>query len=152
MKPNSFLPGLALALAAVCAHAHEYQLGRIFIGHPYAHATGPGQTTGEGFLKLKNDGKDDRLLSASASVSRSVELHSMTMEGDVMHMREVDSVDLLSGKTVEFKPGGFHIMFVGLKAPLKIAERFPMKLKFAKAGEVTVEVIVQAVGTGAHQH
>ena len=71
----------------------------------------------------------------------------MAMQGDVMRMREVNAIDLPAGKTVELKPGGLHIMLVGLKAPLKAGERFAMKLRFEKAGEVTIDVPVEAVGT-----
>lgn len=136
----------ALGAAALAAQAHEFKVGKIDIGHPYARATVPGQPAGGGFLKLENKGDADRLLSASAGVAGSVELHSMSMEGNVMRMRQVDSIVLPAGKTVELKPGGLHIMFIGLKAPLKAGDSFPMKLKFEKAGEVTVDVKVEAPG------
>lgn len=146
-----FRPLLAVTLAAagLAAHAHGFQLGPISIGHPYARTTVPGQPTGGGFLKLENKGADDRLVAASAAVSAAVELHMMKMEGDVMRMRQVDAIELPSGQTVELKPGGFHIMFIGLKAPLKAGDQFPLKLKFEKAGEITVDVKVEAPGNDA---
>ncbi|HEY2928002.1 copper chaperone PCu(A)C [Piscinibacter sp.] len=140
------LASLTLGLASLGAQAHDYKLGNIRIDHPYARATAAGQPTGGAYLKLDNQGSDDRLLAASAAVSRSVEMHSMTMDGDVMRMRQVQSIELPAGKTVELKPGGLHIMLVGLKAPLKAGDHFPMKLSFAKAGELTVDVMVQAAG------
>ena len=146
---------VVIAAASVAAHAHSYKIGAIDIGHPYARATAPGQPTGGGFLKLTNKGDAaDRLVSASAAVSSRVELHSMKMEGDVMRMRQVDAVDVPAGETVELKPGGLHIMFVDLKAPLKAGDSFPMTLKFEKAGEVTVDVKVEKVKAepAAHQH
>ena len=133
-----------LGLAALAAHAHTFKLGAIEIGHPYARATAPGQPSGGGYLSLSNAGANDRLLSASAEVSKAVELHTMTMEGDVMRMRQVEAIELPAGKKVELKPGGLHIMFIGLKAPLKPGDKFPLKLRFEKAGEVTVEVNVEA--------
>ena len=139
-----------LGLAALAAHAHSFKLGAIEIGHPYARATAPGQPSGGGYLSLSNAGANDRLLSASAEVSKAVELHTMTMEGDVMRMRQVDAIELPAGKKVELKPGGLHIMFIGLKAPLKQGDKFPLKLKFEKAGEVTVEVSVEAASTASH--
>mgnify|MGYP003577117645 FL=1 len=144
---------VVIATASVAAHAHSYKIGAIDIGHPYARATAPGQPTGGGFLKLTNKGESDRLLSARADVSAAVELHVMKMEGDVMRMRQVDAVDVPAGETVELKPGGLHIMFVDLKAPLKAGDRFPMTLKFEKAGEVTVDVKVEKVAAepAAHQ-
>ena len=149
MKLHHPLMAIALIATGLAAQAHEFKLGAITIGHPYARATVPGQPAGGGFLKLENKGGDDRLLSASAGVSSAVELHSMSMEGDVMRMRQVDAIELPAGKTVELKPGGLHVMFMGLKAPLKAGDSFPLKLKFEKAGEVTVDVKVEAPGKDA---
>jgi copper(I)-binding protein len=143
----SLFATLALSLAAATAQAHSFQLGELKIGHPYARATAPGQPAGGGYLSIQNAGKaGDKLLSAKAEVSTSVELHEMKMEGDVMRMREVSAVEVPAGKTVELKPGGLHIMFMGLKAPLKQGDKFPLKLKFEKAGEVTVTVNVEGSG------
>jgi copper(I)-binding protein len=138
---------LLLALAATAAAAHEYKAGAIEIDHPYARSTAAGQPNGGGYMKLVNGGgAADRLLSVSANVARSVELHEMAMDGNVMRMRQVDGIALQSGQTVELKPGGYHVMFVGLKAPLKAGDSFPMTLKFEKAGEVKVQVKIEAPG------
>lgn len=144
MKLTRLLATLTLGVASLGAHAHGSKVGAITIGHPYARATVAGQPTGGGFLTLENAGADDRLLKVSADVSGSVELHSMQMDGDVMRMREVDAIALPSGKAVVLKPGGLHIMFIGLKAPLKQGDHFPLKLTFEKAGEVSVQVNVEA--------
>lgn len=146
MRLNSLIGAAALAFATLAASAHEFKLGAITIGHPYARATAAGQPTGGGFMKLVNGGGNDKLLSVSAEVSKSVEIHEMKMEGDVMKMRQVDGLELKAGQTVELKPGGYHVMFIGLKAPLKAGDSFPVKLKFEKAGEVTVDVKVEAPG------
>ena len=135
-----------LALATFATQAHEFKAGAITIGHPYARATGAGQPTGGGFMKFVNGGGNDKLLSVSAEVSQAVEMHQMTMEGDVMKMRQVDGIELPASKTVELKPGGYHVMFIGLRAPLKVGDSFPVKLKFEKAGVVTVNVKVEAPG------
>lgn len=149
MNLPRILSATTLALAAALAHAHSFKLGALDIGHPYARATTPGQSAGGAFLAVENRGAADRLLSASTDVAQSVELHQMSMEGDVMRMRPVDAIDLPAGKTVTLKPGGFHIMLMGLKAPLKQGSAFPLKLKFEKAGEVTVQVNVEAA-TATH--
>lgn len=144
---------LAGIVAAVPAIAHEFKVGAIRIVHPWARATPPGAMAGGGFLKLENSGVADRLVSASAGVSEAVELHTMSMEGDVMKMKKLDNgIELPAGKTTELKPGGLHIMFIGLKAPLKQGEKFPLKLKFEKAGEVSVEVAVDAMTAGGSKH
>jgi copper(I)-binding protein len=142
----------ALALATFAAQAHEFKLGAITIGHPYARATAAGQPTGGGYLSFANAGPADKLLSVSADVSKSVELHEMKMEADVMKMRQVDGIEVPAGKTVELKPGGYHVMFVGLKAPLKAGDKFPAKLKFEKAGEVDVTFNVEATTAAEHKH
>jgi periplasmic copper chaperone A len=156
MKLNLLFSTLALVAAASGAQAQDVKQGAITISAPVARATASGQMAGGGFLKLANAGGADRLLSASANVSASVELHTMKMEGDVMRMRQLEAIELPAGQTVELKPGSLHIMFMGLKAPLKAGDSFPLTLKFEKAGEVKVEMKVQAAGAMApetkHDH
>ncbi len=148
MNFKNLICGSALAFAALAASALEYKTGAITVVDPHARATAAGQPTGGGFMKFVNRGRADRLVSVSADVSKSVELHTMTMEGDVMRMRQVDAIELPAGKTVELAPGAYHIMFVGLKAPLKAGGSFPLTLKFQKAGAVTVAVKIGAGGAG----
>ena len=151
---------LVLALAAFGVNAHEYQAGTLKIGHPWARMTAPGQPSGGAFLKLNNTGTAaDRLLGGSTPLADHVELHSMSMEGNVMKMREVNAIDVPPGQTVELKPGAWHMMLIGLKAPLKAGDKVPMTLKFEKAGEVKVELKIEEVAPGAaasgaagHQH
>jgi copper(I)-binding protein len=139
------------------ASAHDYTIGSIHIGHPWARATVPGAQTGGAYLKLDNSGAADRLISVSGKVSDSSELHSMSMDGNVMKMDKLDQgLVIPQGKTVELKPGSTHIMLVGLKSPLKEGTMFPLRLKFEKAGEITVDVKVEGMGAGAptadHMH
>jgi copper(I)-binding protein len=141
-----------MVLTAFTSQAHSYKVGAIDIGHPWARPTAAGQKAGGGYLKLTNAGAADRLVSVSSDVSDSVELHTMSMDGTVMRMRQVDGIDLPAGQTVELKPGGLHIMFIGLKAPLQEGSKFPVKLKFEKAGEVMVDVKVQQPKGAAAEH
>jgi copper(I)-binding protein len=90
-------------------------------------------------------------VSASADIAGRVELHTMSMDGNVMRMRQVDSIDIPAGKTVELKPGGLHVMFMDIKTPLKTGASFPLTLKFEKAGDVKVNVAVQP-GPPAAEH
>lgn len=149
--------GVTLALAALSAVAHSFKLGEIDIGHPYARPTREGQMVGAGYLKLANKGPVERLVAASSPAAGTVEIHSMSMEGDVMKMRQVDAIEIATGQTVELKPGGYHLMLMGLKAPLKVGDKFPLTLKFEKSGEVVVTVNVeepkpQPEDTGVHKH
>ena len=146
MSFKPFMAAAAAGLFALATNAHDVKVGAITVDHPYARATAAGQPTGGGFMQIDNAGPADRLMSARATVSGTVELHEMKMEGDVMRMRQVDGIALPAGKSVALKPGGYHVMFIGLKAPLKAGDSFPMTLKFEKAGEVTVEVKVEAPG------
>jgi periplasmic copper chaperone A len=144
------LAALALATCALAALAHSYAVGPIQIGHPWARATLAVQTAGGAYLKLQNTGSTpDRLVSASTPVAQRVELHSMAMDGNIMRMREIDAIDIPPGQVVELKPGSLHLMLVGLKAPLKQDSKVPLTLKFEKAGEVQVELKVDAMGAGA---
>jgi copper(I)-binding protein len=157
MQLARFLASAALCVVAAATQAQDVKLGTLNIGKPFARATVPGQTAGGGYLSIDNKGGDDRLLSASAAVARSVELHSMTMDGNVMRMRQLDAIALPAGKKTELKPGGLHIMFIGLKAPLGEGDTFPMTLRFEKAGEVTLTVNVEAAAGGSghgsgHKH
>lgn len=139
-----------LALFASMASAHDYTLGKLRVVHPWARATAPGAAAGGAFLKIENTGAVDRLVSAQASVSALVELHTMVMDGNVMRMSKLENgIALPADQSVELKPGGLHVMFIDLKAPLKEGDRFPLKLKFEKAGEITVEVQVNGLGAAA---
>lgn len=140
---RSTLAGLALAMAATAAFAHEFKLGEMTIGHPYSRTTAPGQSTGGAYLSVANRGPADTLVSARTPVAQSVEMHEMRMAGEVMQMREIRSIAVPSDKPVVLQPGGLHLMLIGLKSPLKQGDRFPLTLKFQKAGEVTVEVVVE---------
>jgi len=137
--------GAALMLASLAASAHSYKIGPIGIDDPKARPTVAGQPVGGAFMTIVNKGAADRLLSATTAAAATVQMHVMAMDGDVMTMREVDAVDLPAGQKVEFKPGGFHLMLMGLKAPLKLGDKFAMTLRFEKAGEVVVTVHVEPV-------
>jgi periplasmic copper chaperone A len=152
MTFSRLLAFVAFSLVSLSSLAHSFKLGAIDIGHPWARPTAAGQVAGGGYLKLTNAGAADRLVSVSSEVATSVELHTMRMDGNVMRMRQVDGIDLPASQTVELKPGGFHIMFMGLKAPLKEGSSFPAKLTFEKAGEVMVEVKVEQPKAAVVEH
>jgi copper(I)-binding protein len=101
-------------------------------------------------MKITSNGGADQLISASAPVSNDVQLHTMKMDGNVMQMREVKQIEVPANGAVELKPGGLHLMFMNIKAPLKAGEMVPVKLKFAKAGEVEVKMPVNAPGGHGH--
>ena len=126
--------------------AHDYRAGDIHIDHPYARATMPGQTSGGAYLTLENKGKQgDTLISVQSPAAQSVEIHSMSMTADnVMRMREVGSIELKPQEKIVMQPGdGYHIMLLGLKAPLKAGDKLPLTLTFKKAGKVETAISVE---------
>jgi len=135
-------------LATSPAGAHEYKLGALEIGHPWTRATPKGTTVGAGYLKVTNNGAaPDRLVSGSSSIAARFEIHEMSVDNGVMKMRPLkDGVEIKPGQTVELKPGGLHIMMVGLKAPIMTGDHVKATLVFEKAGPLTVDFIAVPVG------
>ena len=152
--------GIALAVASITAFsalAHGTKVGNLEIHHPHSPATLPGAPVGAGFLTIVNTGKeDDRLVSATTSIAGETQLHEMAMEGDVMKMRQLkDGIPIPAGATVELKKGGYHVMFMQLKQPMKEGEMVKATLTFEKAGSVNVEFKVEAPNAkeeGHHDH
>ncbi len=138
--------------------AHDFRVGSIVIDHPYAIPSIPGSRTGAVYVRtLLNKGDQaDRLISAQTGIATKVGIHRMQLDGDVMRMREIPSLDLPARASVSMRHGpsnGHHLMLEGLKAPLQDGERFDLTLKFEKAGERTVKVWVQTPRhTTAHHH
>jgi len=154
MKRNT----LALLVVALgfgfSVQAQEAKVGSIKIENAYTRATVPGQQVAGGFMKIENKGIADQLVSVSSPAAGEVQLHEMAMEGSVMKMRQVKDIAVPAGGSIELKPGGLHLMFINIKAPLSPGESVPVKLKFAKAGEVEVKMPVNAMGQagGAAKH
>lgn len=144
----------AVILASPSALAHGYHLGELEIGHPWARATLPSAKVGGGYLTLTNEGAiADRLLGGSSPVAGRVEIHSMEMNNNVMTMRpHADGVEIPAGETVELAPGGFHLMLLDLKQPLKEGERVPLTLEFEHAGTIDVELAVGPAGNAGQSH
>ena len=104
-----------------------------------------------GFLTVVNDGDvDDRLLRVDSDVAQRVEIHEMHNDAGVMRMRQVTGgLAIPAGGTLELKPGGYHIMFMGLKKPFKQGDMIPATLVFARQGKVAVRFKVQPIASTA---
>src|ERR1700754_3488725 len=129
MRPLMFALRLILvaALGFVPGIASAQSAGKVSVETPWARASAG--TTGAAYFTLKNQGDaDDRLVAVSTPAAGKAELHTMTMEGDVMKMRPVDGIPVAAHGTAELKPGGLHVMLMELKAPLKQGESFPLTL------------------------
>jgi periplasmic copper chaperone A len=146
---------IAIAGLAPKAFAHDYTVGALSIGHPWTRATAPSAQVAAGYLTIENRGSGpDRLLSAAFSGSNVVEVHEMAVEGGVMRMRELPKgLEIKPGQKVELKPGGYHLMFIGLKAGLKEGDKARGVLVFERAGRIEVEFNVESMGArGDHGH
>jgi copper(I)-binding protein len=118
-----------------------------------------GQTATGAFMSLlSSDGA--RLVGASSPVAGVVEIHEMVMEGSVMKMRAIPGLDLPPGRSVELKPGGYHVMLMDLKRPLKAGDRVTVELRIetrekrlvTQPIEVEVAARAPAAAAGAHKH
>lgn len=105
------------------------------------------------YLHVMNMGKtDDRLVAAASSAAERAEIHEHIMENNIARMREVSGgIAVPAGGMAELKPGGYHIMLLGLKAPLREGTEIDLTLTFEKAGKVAVKVPVKK-GTAQMDH
>lgn len=136
-RAGALMSGLALvSCLAVAAPA-------VTVTDAWVRATVPGQSGTGGFMKLTAQGQSLTLQGFSSPAAGTAELHEMAMDGDVMRMRPVASLPLPQGQTVELKPGGHHLMLMGLTAPLKAGTQVPVRLIYKDAKGQTVEQAVK---------
>jgi copper(I)-binding protein len=128
---------IAAVFLAAAAHA------QVSVSSAWVRGTVPGQTATGAFMQLTSaDGA--ALLGADSPVAGIVEIHEMAMENNVMKMRAVQKLELPPGRTVELKPGGYHVMLMDLKQPLKKGDTVPIKLKVQSKSGQTQDVEVKA--------
>jgi copper(I)-binding protein/uncharacterized protein YcnI len=167
--PETPAPGLTVVAGpAASGHGHghgtghgavqmtggTFTLGALTLTGPFSRATLPNAPVAGGFVTIANSGtEDDRLIGATSDAAGHMEVHEMVMDGDVMRMRPLaDGLPLPAGKTVELKPGRYHIMFMDLKQPLVEGETVDVTLTFEKAGQITVPLAVGARDASAAMH
>lgn len=147
---------LALAFGALPAAAHEFhRLGDIVIEQPWSRATPV--KVGGAYMTLRNNGAlADRLVKVASPIAEKGEIHETKVEGGTAMMRAVDGIELKPrGGSVQMKPGGLHVMLMGLQRPLKEGERIKLVLTFERAGTIEIEARVEKAGAlapGDHQH
>jgi copper(I)-binding protein len=142
---------LQLAFAALLLSAASLafaQSSAIQIDKPWARATPGGATTGAAYMTIDNKSNiADRLIGASSNVAKTLQIHEMKVVNGIMKMREIaGGLAVPAGGSVTLKPGGYHVMLIGLNKPLKQGDKFPLTLVFEKAGKVSIEIPVEAVG------
>ncbi|MCH8686782.1 copper chaperone PCu(A)C [Pedomonas mirosovicensis] len=145
---STLAAALALStLAAPLAVAHEFKAGTLSIKHPWSRETAPRAKTGAGYLTIINTGgQADRFLGGTTPAAEKLEIHAVSMDNGIMRMRpQPNGVEVPANGKLELKPGSYHLMLVGLKAPLKAGESIPATLEFAKAGKVEVSFKVETL-------
>ena len=136
---------LAFAAGLVVASAALAQPGQLEVHNAWARATPGKAETGAAYVTIQSP-KADRLVSVFSPVAKKAELHTMEMTGTVMQMRPASGIDIPAGHPVTLKPGGEHIMLLGLDHPLREGQTFPLTLAFEKAGTREVTVAVEKPG------
>lgn len=150
-------PGVRLLPAADKTAARTYKVGPLVVRAPWTRATPGGAQVAGGFLEVTNTGaQPDRLIGGSLAPAATAEVHEMAMSDGIMKMRRLDKgLEIAPGQTVELKPGGYHMMFMGLREGLVAGRTVKGSLIFEKAGSVEVEFHVAPIGaqSGAgHKH
>ncbi len=146
-KEITFASALSLAalFSASQGHADDLKAGDLVIHHVWSAEAPAAAPVAAGFVEITNTGKtDDTLVKATAEIAGTVQLHEMSMSGDVMKMAEVKGgIAIPAGKTVTLQPMGLHIMLMNLKAHPKLGEHFKGTLTFKNAGTVDVDFVVE---------
>lgn len=134
--------------AAASVFAADAKIGNLSIDDVWARTGQPGQVSAA-YMEIKSKGGADKLVAANCDCAQATELHDVKLIDGAMKMVPVAGMDVPANGEVKLKPGAYHIMLIGLSRPLVAGERLPIKLKFEKAGEVTVEAKVKDKGLPA---
>lgn len=139
-------------LAAACGAPQEPATSEapgpaITISDAWATPTPGGVDVSAGYLTIVNSGAAaDRLTGVASPRATGVEMHTMSMDGSVMEMRQIEFADVPAGGTTSFAPGGNHLMFIGVTAPFADGEDIPVTLTFEHAGTIDATLPVRAGG------
>jgi hypothetical protein len=140
----------ALAFAAP-AMANDYRQGDMHIMKPWSRPLPAVSVNGAAYMTLMNTGTvADKLISISTPAAKKAEIHTHVMDGGMMKMRPVGSLEIPPGDTSVLQPGGLHIMLMGLTAPLVEGKAFPLTLDFERAGRIELEVMIMEPGESGH--
>lgn len=118
-------------------------LAQVTVGEPWVRATVAAQKATGAFMTLTSV-QPTKLVGVSSPAAGTVEVHEMKMENDMMRMRQMPALDLPAGQAVKLAPGGYHLMLLDLKQPLKEGDKIPLTLEFEDAKKVRSKVVVDA--------
>jgi copper(I)-binding protein len=143
----ALLLALLSALPSEPASAAAPAAGRVVTEAGWTRAMPAGATVSAGYLRIRNTGSAaDRLVKASSSAARSVELHETSMVDGDMQMRQIELLELAPGAVADLAPGGMHLMLIGLTKPLKVGDVITVTLQFERAGRVKAQLRVRPIG------
>lgn len=125
-----------------CPVGQSFAAGDITVTGAFSRATLPNAKSGGGYMIISNAGDEaDRLVGVATENAARSEIHEMRLEGDMMKMSAVEGgLEIPAGGSVTLAPGGYHVMLMGLKQPLKADECLNLTLRFEKAGELPVQL------------
>ena len=143
-----FIATMLAAALALPANADDVTAGNLKISAPWTRATPKGAQVGAGYMTITNNASaPDWLVGGASEVASDFEIHEMRTDNGVMRMRQLtNGLEIKPGQSVELKPGGNHVMFLGLKKPLAQGEHVKATLAFEKAGKVDVDFTVESIG------
>lgn len=140
------------AAAVMCGVLATSAWAQTTVAEPWVRAAQAPQKATGAFMQITS-ATGAKLVAASSPVANIVEIHEMKMEGDVMRMAPIASLDLPAGKAVALRPGSYHIMLIDLKQPLKAGDTVPLTLSIEGADKkketVSVQATVKAMGMAA---
>lgn len=135
--------GVRTLLAAGAMIASANAIGQVSVTNAWVRGTVPGQTSSGAFMELKSGG-GAVVVGVDSPAAGTAEIHEMKMDGNVMRMRAVPRIEIPAGKTVELKPGGYHVMLTRLKRQLNAGETVPIRLRVEGKDKSVTSVEVRA--------
>lgn len=150
---NKTISLIATLAAITMILTTEVFAGDITIENPWARASASKAKSGGAFMTIKNSGTTpDKLIAARSDIAKRAEIHQTKMKDGMMMMHPVKAIEVPPGGMAMLKPGSYHVMFMGLKEPLRKGGAFPLTLVFEKAGAVEVMVKIMKPGTRSGKH
>ena len=148
---RKFILSLVLVLGVL---GNSFAESELYIKDSWVRGTPPGTDITALYMTIKNEGsEDDVLVGVSSDIAKAAEIHETVVDDQgVAKMNMLQSIEVPSGNSVELKPGGVHVMLIGIKAPLKSGEKVKVDLEFKGAGTVETEAMVMKPGTSSHDH
>ncbi len=158
---RSVLVGIFIVAITACgaahdnpaaAQSHQQSEATLNVHHAWTAPTPGGVDVAAGYLTISNGTEtEDRLISASSPRAERVEVHQMSVDNGVMRMRPAGVLTIPAGGEQALSPGGAHLMFYGVREPFVSGQTVPVRLRFARAGEIDVALPVRR-GGASHQH